>query len=538
MTPFRNWRSPVCLWCLGADFCSMQASFHAALRDSYVLEDNRQLFFAKVLRSATEDEVRRLFGQFGKVTDVNLFRAFQGAPTTKGCGLVTMGSHDEAVSAIAALDSQYVWEGMETPMVVKWMDTALQRRRREQHLANMRQAMAPGGAGLGCVPGGLSLATSIPSAGSLGGLAGLQNTFLDALEPTEMPPPGCSPDAIKLFVGNVPKCCTEEQLLPLFQSIGKVVELVIVHDKVTRESKGSAFVWYATRPDAERAILQFNFRHVLPDPSGDQDRPLVVRRAKTRAKPLKHAVPLLQPFYKLTTQPAAGSHSHHEHHTHHHLVGLSGLEALQLTTDANSLAAQLAAATAAGSPQDQQASACGGLAGGLGGIGVGMGNMPTYRPLASLAGQFGLQTTSSTMYDAFGAGDTILGDFSMTQTLQQNAAAAAAAVQQLDVLGAAQQAAAAVAATQQHHHHHHQQQQHQQQQQQQHHQHQHIAQSMTLNQTQLTLLNAHLFSVQTVSGAQLHISPGAPGLFNLVVTGSEVQVEAAKGLITTVLSHT
>jgi hypothetical protein len=36
-----------------------------------------------VLRSATEDEVRVLFSGFGKVYDVNLFRAFQGAPTTK-----------------------------------------------------------------------------------------------------------------------------------------------------------------------------------------------------------------------------------------------------------------------------------------------------------------------------------------------------------------------------------------------------------------------------------------------------------------------
>ncbi len=28
--------------------------------------DNRQLFFAKVLRSATDDEVRRLFSRFGR----------------------------------------------------------------------------------------------------------------------------------------------------------------------------------------------------------------------------------------------------------------------------------------------------------------------------------------------------------------------------------------------------------------------------------------------------------------------------------------
>jgi RNA recognition motif-containing protein len=156
----------------------------------------------------------------------------------------------------------------------------------------------------------------------------------------ESPPAGCDPDAIKLFVGNIPKLCTEEQLQPFFETIGKVfkselaafhpclqlqmctarsyvcmlrhdycpmnnfhvqpyeqiikrllsnvcmqvVELVIVKEKSTHESKGSAFLWYATRIMAERAILQFNLRHVLPDPSGEQDRPLVVRKAKARVK--------------------------------------------------------------------------------------------------------------------------------------------------------------------------------------------------------------------------------------------------------------
>ncbi|GFH21444.1 uncharacterized protein HaLaN_18751 [Haematococcus lacustris] len=54
-----------------------------------------------------------------------------------------MGTHEEALAAIEALDSKYCWEGMEGPMVVKWMDTALQRRRREQHLAAMRQGLVP-----------------------------------------------------------------------------------------------------------------------------------------------------------------------------------------------------------------------------------------------------------------------------------------------------------------------------------------------------------------------------------------------------------
>lgn len=67
----------------------------------------------------------------------------QGAPTTKGCGLVTMGSNDEAAAAIETLDNKHVWEGMEAPMVVKWMDAALQKRRREEHLAAMRQGLVP-----------------------------------------------------------------------------------------------------------------------------------------------------------------------------------------------------------------------------------------------------------------------------------------------------------------------------------------------------------------------------------------------------------
>jgi hypothetical protein len=48
----------------------------------------------------------------------------------------------------------------------------------------------------------------------------------------EAPPPGCAQDAIKLFVGNIPKHYTEEQLKPFFETVGKVgVALVLVHIK-------------------------------------------------------------------------------------------------------------------------------------------------------------------------------------------------------------------------------------------------------------------------------------------------------------------
>jgi hypothetical protein len=62
-----------------------------------------------------------------------------------------------------------------------------------------------------------------------------------------------------------------------------VVELIIVRDKATNESKGSAFAWFRGAADADRAIAQLNMRHAPPDPSGEPGRPLVVRRAQARA---------------------------------------------------------------------------------------------------------------------------------------------------------------------------------------------------------------------------------------------------------------
>lgn len=40
-------------------------------------------------------------------------------------------------------------------------------------------------------------------------------------------------------MGSIPKSYTESQLLPFFETVGKVIDLVIVRDKVTRESKVS-----------------------------------------------------------------------------------------------------------------------------------------------------------------------------------------------------------------------------------------------------------------------------------------------------------
>ena len=51
-----------------------------------------------------------------------------------------------------------------------------------------------------------------------------------------VPPPGCDADTFKLFVGNLPRTYTAEQLLPFFESVGKVCVLCVVSMKVLREA--------------------------------------------------------------------------------------------------------------------------------------------------------------------------------------------------------------------------------------------------------------------------------------------------------------
>lgn len=104
-------------------------------------------------------------------------------------------------------------------------------------------------------------------------------TTAAAPAPAERPPTGCDPNAIKLFVGNIPKSLPEGQLHQLLSLVGKVVHLETKRARFTH----IAFVWYATREHAEQAILHFKaMRHVLPGLTEGQERPLVVRRAKLR----------------------------------------------------------------------------------------------------------------------------------------------------------------------------------------------------------------------------------------------------------------
>lgn len=46
------------------------------------------------------------------------------------------------------------------------------------------------------------------------------------------------PDSVKMFVGQISRTATEEELRAMFEEFGAVCELSILRDKVTGQSKG------------------------------------------------------------------------------------------------------------------------------------------------------------------------------------------------------------------------------------------------------------------------------------------------------------
>src|SRR3990172_6194106 len=64
--------------------------------------------------------------------------------------------------------------------------------------------------------------------------------------------------AKRLFVGNLTYSATSAQLEELFSQIGKIASLNLITDKFSGQSKGFAFLEYATDAEADEAIKKFN----------------------------------------------------------------------------------------------------------------------------------------------------------------------------------------------------------------------------------------------------------------------------------------
>jgi RNA recognition motif-containing protein len=81
--------------------------------------------------------------------------------------------------------------------------------------------------------------------------------------------------ATKLYVGNLSPSTTEAQIQDLFKQSGNVVSCALIMDKVTRASKGFAFVEMGSEAEAAKAMADHNGKEL-------DGRALKVNEAKPR----------------------------------------------------------------------------------------------------------------------------------------------------------------------------------------------------------------------------------------------------------------
>eukprot|EP00755_Sulcionema_specki_P039497 Sspe_Gene.112917::Locus_96793_Transcript_1_1_Confidence_1.000_Length_444::g.112917::m.112917 len=71
----------------------------------------------------------------------------------------------------------------------------------------------------------------------------------------------------KLFVGQVPAICSEDQLSAIFGQFGEIADISIMRDKISGRSKGSAWVTFVEASAAEDAINTLHDKHSIPPQS-------------------------------------------------------------------------------------------------------------------------------------------------------------------------------------------------------------------------------------------------------------------------------
>lgn len=62
----------------------------------------------------------------------------------------------------------------------------------------------------------------------------------------------------KLYVGNLNWDTTDEALKEYFETVGTVLEAVVIRDRVSQRSKGFGFVTMSSEEEAQKAIEELN----------------------------------------------------------------------------------------------------------------------------------------------------------------------------------------------------------------------------------------------------------------------------------------
>lgn len=67
----------------------------------------------------------------------------------------------------------------------------------------------------------------------------------------------------EVFIGKIPRDCTEQDLLPIFELVGRIYQMRLMFD-FNGNNRGYGFVQYFCRADAQQAVTLLNNRLLRP----------------------------------------------------------------------------------------------------------------------------------------------------------------------------------------------------------------------------------------------------------------------------------
>ncbi|KAF8817868.1 hypothetical protein IE077_003283, partial [Cardiosporidium cionae] len=178
-----------------------------------------KLFVNRVPKWMCSDSLRSLFSNYGEIMECYILKDFDGH---KGCAFVKFASIVDAHKAISDFHGKKTLNKDAGPVQLKYADGEIER-------LGLSPDVQPGG------------------------------------------------EAVKVFVGCLPKSCTEEKLFSIFSRFGRVDEVFLIRDE-NKQSKCSAFVTFPKMDMALSAIETLDRHYTLP--SGK--RPIEVRLAKSK----------------------------------------------------------------------------------------------------------------------------------------------------------------------------------------------------------------------------------------------------------------